>query len=121
MLNNRLATHWNAGATLIPSADNGPSSKQTTTSFNLGVSAIWLFRPALNFLVEALWLSTEEVAGTGTLRQEPAFLNPGMRFAVDVGELQIVPGVAYTIGLNDDAGADALFVYLSLEHPFKRQ
>jgi hypothetical protein len=35
--------------------------------------------------------------------------------------LQIVPGVAYTIGLDDGAGPDAVFLYLSFEHPFRRQ
>jgi hypothetical protein len=35
-------------------------------------------------------------------------------------DLQIVPGVAYTIGLSPDDQEDALFLYLSFEHPFKR-
>jgi hypothetical protein len=35
--------------------------------------------------------------------------------------LQIVPGIAYTIGLSPAELNDAFFLYLSLEHPFKRQ
>jgi len=38
-----LATHWNAGLTLSPGAKPSPF---------LGASAVWLFRPAFNFLVE---------------------------------------------------------------------
>ena len=118
MLGPRWATHWNAGSTLTPTARNGLGAEETTVSFNLGASAIWLLRPSFNLLVEALWLSTD-VVGTG--REEAAFLNPGVRLALDVGSLQIVPGAGYTIGLNDAAGDDALFLYLSLEHPFQRQ
>ena len=54
----------------------------------------------------------------GTVREESAFLNPGVRWAFDFESgLQIVPGLAYTIGLGPSDGDDALFLYLSLEHP----
>ena len=106
-----LATHWNAGATL--------GTGETTLDFNLGASAVWRLRPAFNLLVEAIWLS-QESAGGGP-REESAFLNPGVRWAHDfAGGLQIVPGVAYTIGLGPSAGDDGLFLYLSFEHPFTR-
>ncbi|HEU5039337.1 MAG TPA: transporter [Gemmatimonadales bacterium] len=106
-----LVTHWNAGATL--------GTDETTVDVNLGASLIWRLRSSFNLLVEALWLS-EEVPGPGGDREEAAFLNPGVRWAHDVGELQIVPGVAYTIGLGPSAGEDGLFLYLSFEHPFSR-
>ncbi len=97
-----LATHWNAGLTLSPGA--------AATPF-LGASAVWLFRPDLNFLVETLWVGGDE---------DSLVLNPGVRWAFDFESgLQIVPGVAYTFGLDDEAGPDAVFLYLSLEHPFK--
>jgi hypothetical protein len=99
----RLATHWNAGFTAIASS---------ATSFNLGASAIWLMRP-VNLVIEALWLTTGS--------DDSAYLNPGIRWAHDFNSgLQIVPGIAYTIGLGPSSGDDALFVYLSFEHPFKR-
>jgi hypothetical protein len=37
------------------------------------------------------------------------------------GGLQIVPGVAYTIGVAPKGVEDSLFLYLSFEHPFQRQ
>jgi len=96
-----VATHWNAGLTL----SNSPA-----TPF-LGASAVWLFRPALNFLVETLWTGGE---------QQSLLLNPGLRGALNFASgLQIVPGLAYTIGLSDQAGPDGIFLYLSFEHPFK--
>jgi hypothetical protein len=123
VLGPRLATHWNAGATVSPSAHNTLGAQATTTSINLGASAIWLLRPTFNLVLEAIWLSTESVVGEGqTDREEFFLLNPGFRFAFNLsGGLQIVPGVAYTIGLSPEELNNAVFVYLSFEHPFKRQ
>jgi len=119
----RLVTHWNAGATLTPSAKSPLGEEATTTSFNLGASAIWLLHPSFNLMMEALWLSTASVASAGqTVRDESLLLNPGIRGAFNLAnDLQIVPGLAYTFGLGPDADEDALFVYLSFEHPFKRR
>ena len=118
----QLATHWNAGATLTPSAKSLLGEEATTTSFNLGASAIWLLGPSFNLMVEALWLSTASVVSAGeTVRDEFFLLNPGIRGAFNLAnDLQIVPGIAYTFDLSSDADEDALFVYLSFEHPFKR-
>jgi hypothetical protein len=37
-----------------------------------------------------------------------------------VGLVLFAAGVAYTIGLGPTRGEDALFLYLSLEHSFRR-
>ena len=108
-----LVTHWNAGATL--------GTGSTTLDLNLGASAVWHLRPTFNLLVEAVWLSEDAAEATGGGREEQLFLNPGVRWAHDLGGgLQLVPGVAYTIGLGPSAGDDGLFLYLSAEHPFSR-
>jgi hypothetical protein len=122
VLGPRIVTHWNAIATVTPSARNALGNEATTTGFNLGGSVIWLFRPSFNFLVEALWESNESVVGDGrTTREESWVLNPGVRWAFDLpNDLQIVPGVAYTFGLGPGDVEDAVFVYLSFEHFFKR-
>jgi hypothetical protein len=123
VLTPRIVTHWNAGATVSPTANNPLGAKATTTSVNFGASVIWLFRPSFNLMLETLWLRNESVVGDGqTAGEEFLFLNPGVRWAFNLaGDLQIVPGVAYTIGLSPDSSQDALFLYLSFEHPFKRQ
>jgi Putative MetA-pathway of phenol degradation len=116
----QLVTHWNAGLTLVPSAGNGLGAEATTLSHNLGASAIWLIRPSFNLMLELLWLSTESPIGSGvTDRSESLLLNPGVRWAFNFDSgLQIVPGIAYTIGLRPQ-DIDALFLYLSFEHAFK--
>ncbi len=99
----KLAIHWNAGLTL------SPGSRPTPT---LGASAVWLVRPEFNLLVETLWLGGDE---------KSLLLNPGIRWAFNFQSgLQIVPAVAYTIGLDSNSG-DGLFLYLSFEHAFRRR
>jgi hypothetical protein len=117
----QLVTHWNAGATVTPSAREPSGREATTASFNLGGSAIWLLHPSVNLLLEGVWLSTESVGLGGTDREETLLLNPGVRAALNLANLQIVPGVAYTFDVSSASGDDALFVYLSFEHPFLRQ
>ena len=118
-LGRHFVTHLNAGATLFPSAQDQAGASATTTLFNLGGSLIWLAHPRLNLMLEALWLGNDDVMGDGTTdRSSAAFLNPGLRAAIDWSGVQIVPGVAYTIGIGPSDGDRALFLYLSLEHAF---
>jgi hypothetical protein len=117
-----LALHANAGATWTPSAKTALGASAATLSANAGGSVIWLVRPSFNLLVELLWYGTESVVGQdATVREDTWLLNPGVRWAFNFPSgLQIVPGVAYTVGLSEGDGNDGLFLYLSFEHPFKR-
>jgi hypothetical protein len=84
---------------------------------------VWLFRPSFNFLLETVLEDDGTFLADGRVVNRTGWvLNPGVRWAFDLaGDLQIVPGVAYTIGLGEGPDENALFVYLSFEHPFKRQ
>lgn len=115
----KLVTHWNAGATLTPSARNAIGNRATTTGLNLGVSAIWLLRSNVNVMVETAWIRAESVSGSGqTTASESWFLNPGVRWAHNFKNgLQIVPGFAFPIGIGPSSGDNGLFLYLSFEHP----
>jgi len=117
----KLVSHWNAGLTLTPSAKSLAGSEATTASVNLGSSAIWLLHPSFNLMVEALWLSVESAGTPGTERSEVLLLNPGFRAAINLAnDLQVVPGLGYTFDPGSSSDQEALFVYLSLEHPFTR-
>ncbi|MGH7676094.1 MAG: transporter, partial [Gemmatimonadales bacterium] len=115
----RLVTHWNAGVFLTPSARSPAGQEATIRGYNLGASAIWLIRP-VNLVLEAVWVRGEEVTGPGaTVAREEFFINPGIRWAHDFSSgLQIVPGIAFPIGVGASRGEDAIFLYLSFEHPF---
>jgi hypothetical protein len=122
VLSPELVFHGNAGITVTPAARDAFGAEATTVGRNVGASAIWLLKPSFNLLLEVLWVSEESVTGEGTTRrEETTLLNPGIRAAFDMaGDLQIVPGIAYTIGLSPDSAEDGVFIYLSFEHPFKR-
>ena len=115
-----VVLHANAGLTWLPHAENPAGNQAATVSYAVGASAIWLARPRLNLLVEWIWQDNERVTSAGsTQRQRAMFLNPGIRFGWDSpGGLQIVPGIAYTIGVGPSRGEDAVFLYLSFEHAF---
>lgn len=95
MLARNLVSHWNAGATLV---------RTDVTVYNGGASVIWLARPTVNLMLEAVW--------TGTTGGGEWIVNPGLRWAHNVGSLQIVPGISFPRGRD-------VFLYLSFEHPFK--
>ncbi len=118
---NQVVTHWNAGATVTPSAQNAVGDEATTVAYNLGASVVWLARPTFNFLVEVVWTREEAVTGPGrTAASDGLSISPGIRWAHNVSSgLQIVPGIAFPIGVGPSAGADAVFLYLSFEHPFR--
>jgi hypothetical protein len=99
----RLAIHSNTGFAL--DGDSG------VLDARLGASGILRVRRWINLMLETVW---------GSDQDEVVFLNPGVRWAFDAGEVQVVPGLAYTVAVGP-GGSDALFLYLSLEHPFRRQ
>ncbi len=117
----QLVTHWNAGATVIPSAQNAVGDKATTVAYNLGASVVWLTRPTFNALLEIVWTRKEVVTGAGrTVASDGLSISPGIRWAYNFSSgLQIVPGIAFPFGLGPSAGDDAVLFYLSFEHPFR--
>lgn len=118
-----LVAHSNAGATFVPNVRNALGEKARTTDYNLGQSLIWLAHPKINLMLEAAWTSDHEVTGSGTtVRSTGAVISPGIRGAIDFASgLQVVPGLAFPIGIGPSRGERTVFFYLSFEHPFGRQ
>ncbi|HEU4697618.1 MAG TPA: hypothetical protein VFS40_00405 [Gemmatimonadales bacterium] len=121
-LGRALVAHLNAGATLHPRARDAQGVGATTGALNLGASAVWLLRPRLNLLAEVVWVRGASVAGAGSRSWASEMLvSPGVRWALDFpGGLQVVPGLAYAIGVGPSRGADQVLAYLSFEHRFTR-
>jgi Putative MetA-pathway of phenol degradation len=119
VLSDQFVTHSNAGATHVPSARNADGDRASTTAVNLGQSIIWQPTERFNVLLEALYVNAEVVTGDRrTRREDTFFVNPGIRWAHDFENgLQIVPGIAFPVGLGPSHGEWALFLYLSFEHP----
>jgi hypothetical protein len=115
-----FAAHINAAVSVYPNASIQTASgeiKKTIDSYLFGGSLIWLAGFNFNFMLEYLFNYTAEFSSTGGKNYQPEnILNPGVRFAIDTGDLQIVPGIAVPVNFNNDTAE--LFLYLSFEHPF---
>ena len=74
-----------------------------------------------NALLEALWTSSAEVTGLNqTSRRQDLYISPGIRWAHNLHSgLQIVPGIAFPIGVGPSSGQRSVILYLSFEHPWK--
>ena len=122
VLNRKLVSHWNLGATIVPHARNADNQRATTVGYNLGQSFVWLFRPRFNFLLETVFARYQSIiAPQKTEWSNLLLLNPGVRWAYNFKNgLQIVPGVAVPIGVGPSAGEKGVFLYLSFEHPFRK-
>ena len=133
-LSDRLYVNANVGVTVYPDADlrlsNGRHSGEfDLVTVNLGLSAFYAVTEDVNFLLEAVWESgqgLEERPSVGGQRMfarrthtEEIVLAPGIRWAHNLqGGLQIVPGIAFPIGLSEDAMDYGVILYLSIEHAF---
>lgn len=117
----RLVTHWNLGATLIPSAENASGDRARLAGYNLGQSVVWLAHPRFNVLMETLWTVSQAVSGPGqTVAVRSLLLSPGIRWSHNLKSgLQIVPGIGVPIGAGPSAGERGVLLYLSFEHPFR--
>jgi hypothetical protein len=122
VVNKRLVTHWNLGATFIPHARNADQDRAQSVGYSLGQSIVFLAYPRLNFLLETFANDFQSVVGPGkTEWSRIRYVSPGARWAYNFKSgLQIVPGVAVPVGFGPSGGEKGLFVYLSFEHPFVR-
>ena len=122
VVNRKLVTHWNAGATFIPNAQDAVGNHALTAGYNFGQSFIWLARPRVNFMLETVFASAQAVVARDKTTWENALLlSPGVRWAYNFKNgLQIVPGVAMPVGVGPSAGEKGFFLYLSFEHPFEK-
>lgn len=116
----QLIMHLNLGLTTLPNykAIIGENEiKKTLTSYNYGISFIWLMNYKFNFMLEYVGNSLAEFDESNTVRHNFVHtLNPGIRYAIDIGDLQIVPGIAVPINFEKDSSNINLLMYLSFEH-----
>jgi hypothetical protein len=118
-----LVSHSNIGGSWTPSSRNPIGDKATARGFFVGQSLIWLVHPKFNVMLESIWSRDETVLGRDDTAWERQFLiAPGVRAAFDLPSgLQIVPGIAVPLGVGPSDGERGVFVYLSFEHPFRKQ
>ncbi|MCX6150955.1 MAG: hypothetical protein NTX22_10550 [Ignavibacteriales bacterium] len=122
-LTNYWIAHFNVGLTYIPNAKGyntlGQSVKQNLVSYFSGISLIWLAKNNFNVMMEYLFNYFAEINEDGkTVHTSENIISPGLRYAIDIGDLQVVPGIAVPISITNAEARTGLFLYLSFEHPF---
>jgi hypothetical protein len=118
-----IAAHVNAGLTWLPHMrdESGSSGtvRHTLTAFNVGASVIWLTAETFNLMLEyTTSFSSDMFEGGSIERSTDTIISPGMRWAINLKSLQIVPGVGIPIMLGRGTARMGVFLYLSFEHPF---
>ena len=124
-LSSDLVTHLNAGGTILPWARGpavaGSRPKRTLSSGFLGGSLIGPTRLPVQVLLESLVLFESAIAPGGSVDRGTSWvMSPGLRAALNLGSLQIVPGFAVPFTRRGGETMHDYFLYLSLEHPFSR-
>ncbi len=118
--------HFNLGYTVTPGVSTQvpafPLLEHDLEAINLGGSIFWKPRVDLNFFVETLALWFDEIDDNGaSQRISQVYLNPGMRYAVcQFEQVEWVLGVSLPIGLTEDTPDIGVFVYMSVEHIFRK-
>jgi hypothetical protein len=111
--------HWNAGITVLPSAEAGTEKVSLESPFFAG-SAIARIRPMLHGMLESVLLFADEPTESGTARRTIFTLSPGVRGGWNIGDHQAIVGLAVPITWSDDETETAALVYFSYELPFKK-
>jgi len=122
LLGSRWTVNGNLGALIMPSAQDAAGDHAAAFAWSVGGSGIWRAGARVDLLVEALGIWADAVVGDGVAaRALVVTISPGVRWAYDFRSgLQIVPGVAFPIGVGPNSGERGIFLYLSFEHPFTR-
>jgi hypothetical protein len=120
---NGLVVHANIGYTYVPSVKVTDLNNNTLiydySVFNIGASAIWLASYSTNLMLEVLQYYSHSLDGTGKMTYAgQTIISPGIRHAIDLKSLQIVPGIALPVTIQNNKSTAGLFFYLSFEHPF---
>lgn len=119
-LGSAIVSHTNAGGTWFAKAPGAGDASTRLHAANLGQSVIWLVTPRFNVMLESAWTRTTVRSDGGASTSETAFVIPGIRWGYDLRSgLQVVPGIAVPIGVGASSGLKQVFLYLSLEHPFR--
>ena len=122
VLGRKLVSHWNAGATFFPHAQDASGDRAATAGYNFGQSFIWLTNARFNVMLETVFARSQTVVSSNhTEWTSSLLLSPGIRWAYNFKNgLQIVPGIGVPLGVGPSAGERAIFLYLSFEHPFRK-
>jgi DtxR family Mn-dependent transcriptional regulator len=113
--------HGNGGATWLPRAQGGfhdRSRRENLVSPFLAGSAIYRLQPMLHLMMESVISFDESVVDGGSARNSTFTLSPGFRGGWNVGDKQVIVGLALPVSWDGDDNSTGAFFYFSYELPF---
>jgi len=114
-----FVSHTNAGGTWFGDTKPFFGDHASLRAVNLGQSFVWLATPRFNVMLESIWTRTTTRLNGHDYPAETAFISPGIRWGYDFKSgLQVVPGIAFPMGVGQSNGMHQVYLYLSFEHPF---
>lgn len=124
--NKHIVTHLNIGGTLLPYAkqylSSGDSERNFLGGFNAGASAAWMLNKHFNMVLEFVGNMGSEIANSRNTNVYGQYiLNPGMSTSIDIGSVEIVPGLSAPLSWNRGDFQPGIFFYLSVQNPFRKQ
>lgn len=113
--------HWNAGLTWFPAVDApGLTESVSLTSPQIAASAIWRAAPMVHVMVESVAIWEHSASGAVPVRERAITLSPGVRAGWNLGDRQLVLGVAVPVIFAGGTRETGVFLYASYELPFRR-
>ncbi|MPZ20764.1 MAG: hypothetical protein GEV06_23070 [Luteitalea sp.] len=119
-----LYFHWNAGLTYQEQNRASRGTVEDASGFtpHLAASAIWRVKPMAHLMLETTAEFPDELDERTSQAERSASwtVAPGLRGGWNLGDTQIIIGVAVPVVLNDDRTDVSGLVYFSYELPFTR-
>jgi DtxR family Mn-dependent transcriptional regulator len=114
--------HWNAGLTWFTSVDAAtqPQDEVSLVSPFLAGSGIYRLRPMFHLMLESVANFEQYPAEAGTARATFFTLSPGARGGWNIGDRQLILGLAVPVTWGGGSTESGVLAYLSYELPFSR-
>jgi hypothetical protein len=123
-ISKKLVTHYNFGATqyfnynhYVTSNDKPTLNYEKNLLFgNVGASVIWHASNRFNIMAEWVSKFEKKISDEGVIVSTNYHLiNPGVRYAFEVGHMQIVPGIGVPFNIGSNDLRPGVFFYISVE------
>lgn len=123
-ISKRVITHYNIGYTFIHRADyyrddlSNPVLKYQRNLYNrnAGVGLVWIAKRMCHVMMEYTSNFNQSIESSGsTITQHLGTVSPGLRYCIDNGKMQIVPGIAAPLSVTGHSLDIGVFLYLSIE------
>jgi hypothetical protein len=118
---NQFINHFNLGTTYYFKVKQDEIGfNRSMISYFGGISSIWLVSQKFNLMLEYMsYLIANPDYENKVDYVNENIIAPAFRYALDVGKLQIVPGISIPFSITKDESTKVgLFFYLSFEHPY---